>query len=66
MEEIRARAKELEAYADIIEMLEDRIHWFQNEDDDTGELIDEKSEYAKSQLSALRNTIKAVRKLAGV
>lgn len=66
MEEIRKKARELEAFADILEMIEDRIKWYQHTDEQTGELVDDTGEYNTAHLSALRTTAKAVKKLAGV
>ena len=65
-EEIMRRAKMLEAYAEVMEMLEDRVRWYQHTDDETGEVLDDDGTYAETNLQALRETMKAVRKLAGV
>lgn len=67
-EALKAKARKLEAYADIIEMLEQRLTWFQHSDENdiNGALIDDDSEYAAANLEAIRDAIKAVCKLAGV
>lgn len=62
---IKEKARLLEAYADVLSLLRDRERWYMHEDDD-GILVDDEDEYSKAQLSAVRNTISAVKKLAGV
>lgn len=62
---IKEKARLLEAYADVLSLLRDRERWYMREGDD-GILVDDEDEYSKAQLSAVRNTISAVKKLAGV
>ena len=77
MNEIRAKAELLNAYAEVLKTLDDRMRWYQHtEKDENGDQItdadgnpiwiDDDGDYAKAYLSAYRETIKAVRKLAGV
>ena len=77
MNEIKAKAAMLEAYADVIKTLDDRCRWYQHtKEDENGDTItdadgnavwyDDEYESAKAYLAAYRETIKAVRKLAGV
>jgi len=65
-EEIMKRARMLEAYADVIGVLQDRERWYQHTDEETGELVDDDGEYSAANLAAIRETMKAVKKLAGV
>ena len=65
MNEIRRKQYELEALADLIERIDNNIKWYQHEDEDTGELVDDTMESDTLHLAALRNVKKAVLKLAG-
>ena len=65
-EEIMKRARLLEAYAEVIGLIESRIAWYQHTDDETGEIVDDDGEYSAANLQALRDTMKAVKKLAGI
>jgi len=66
MNEIRERARELEAFAELLQELQNRERWYMTEDEETGELIDDDSDYARANLKAIRATMKAIYKLAGV
>lgn len=74
--EIKLKAAAMEVYADILEYLDGRVKWYQHEEvivrEETGEEVktgkwlDDEGEYAAAHLRAYRETIKAVKKLAGV
>ena len=63
---IKAKACILEGYADVLETLEKNVKWYQHTDDETGELVDDTEPWSIGRLTAYRNAIAAVKKLAGV
>lgn len=72
---IKEKAALLNAYADVLEDLENKEHWYQHkkvivlpggEEQETDDWEDDESEYATTNLLAIRNVVAAVRKLAGV
>lgn len=65
-EEILKKARLLEGYAEVIGLIESRIAWYQHTDDETGEVVDDEGEYSAAMLQALRDSMKAVKKLAGI
>ena len=66
MNEIRRKQYELEALADLIERIDNNIKWYQHDDEETGELVDDTGESDVLHLAALRNVRKSILKLAGV
>lgn len=74
--EIKIRGAMMDTYADILDYLAGRVKWYQHEEtivnEETGEetktgrMVDDSGEYAEAHLRAYRETIKAVKKLAGV
>lgn len=63
--EIKEKAAMLGGYVAVLERLKDMEQWYQHCDDD-GNYIDDEYESAKYALSAVRETAKMVKKLAGV
>lgn len=64
---IREKAELLSAYADLLVALQERERWHMHTDDDDGEhWVDDDYASAKYALIAVRETMKAVKKLAGV
>lgn len=72
---IKNKAALLDAYADVLDNLKSQERWYQHRKtvlSDDGEEIeadvleDDDSDYARHHLSAIRNVIAAVKKLAGV
>ncbi len=63
---IKEKAALLEAYADVLDTLNKNIRYYQHEDEDTGEIVDDTDDWSKARLAAYRETMKAVKKLAGV
>ena len=66
MNEIRRKQYELETLADLIERIDNNIKWYQHNDEETGELVDDTGESDVLHLAALRNVRKSILKLAGV
>ena len=66
MNEIRRKQYELEILADLIERIDNNIKWYQHDDEETGELVDDTGENDVLHLAALRNVRKSILKLAGV
>lgn len=66
MNEIRRKQYELEILADLIERVDNNIKWYQHDDEETGELVDDTGENDVLHLAALRNVRKSILKLAGV
>ena len=66
MNEIRRKQYELEILADLIERIDNNIKWYQHDDEETGELVDDTGESDVLHLAALRNVRKSILKLAGV
>ena len=62
---IKEKAELLGAYAEVLSTLNHQIPYYQHEDDN-GNLVDDEGAWSKARLAAYRETIKAVRKLAGV
>lgn len=65
-EAIREKIAVLEGYAVVLDRLEDAMHWYQTRNDETGEWVDDEYDSAKYALLAIRETMKAVKKLAGI
>ena len=65
-EELLKKARKLEAFAEIIDLLENNIKYYQHVDDETGELVDDTGEWSEAHLAAYRETLKAVRKIVGL
>lgn len=65
---IKAKAGMLEAYADIIKKLADMEHWYQHieGEGENEKWVDDEYDSSKYALAAIRESIKAVKKLAGV
>ncbi len=77
MKEIQEKINMLQGYAEVLDCLESKIKWYQhvktdengeNMVDSDGNYIYEDDEYESSKyaLKALRETMKAVKKLAGI
>lgn len=66
MNEIRRKQYELEVLADLVERIDNNIKWYQHDDEETGELVDDTGENDVLHLAALRNVRKSILKLAGV
>jgi hypothetical protein len=74
--EIKMKAATMEVYAEILDILANRVKWYQHpetivneetgEETETGRMLDDEGEYAAAHLRAYREAIKAVKKLAGV
>lgn len=65
-EAIRERIAVLEGYAVVLDRLEDAMHWYQSYDNETETWTDDEYDSAKYALIAIRETMKAVKKLAGI
>ena len=65
MNEIRRKQYEMEILADLLERIDNNIKWYQHEDENTGELVDDTMESDTLHLAALRNVKKSILKLAG-
>ena len=65
MNEIRRKQYEMEILADLLERIDNNIKWYQHEDENTGELVDDTGENDTLHLAALRNVKKSILKLAG-
>ena len=63
---IKKKADMMNAYADVLENLKSQESWHMHTDEETGERVDDEGEYAENHLTAIRNAIAAIKKLAGV
>ena len=63
---IKKKADMMNAYADVLENLKSQERWYMHTDEETEELVDDEGEYAENHLTAIRNSIAAIKKVAGV
>lgn len=63
---IKERAATLEGFGDVLENLYKNLRYYQHEDEETGEVVDDNDMWSKGRAQAYRSAIEAVKKLAGV
>lgn len=65
---IEEKSAKLEGYAWVLERLLDAERWNQHREsnEEDAPFVDDDSDWARTRLSAVRETMEAVRKLAGV
>lgn len=61
---VRSRAALMDVYAEMLEMIQSRVSWYQHEDEN-GNMVDDENDSAVYHLSAYREAAKQVKKLAG-